>query len=59
MNTFEIFISFLLAFIVKDFYDIFLRNPIISLLSKYKILITPKNKKRWKNGNKTNNLETT
>jgi hypothetical protein len=46
MNTFEIFISFLLAFIVKDFYDIFLRNPIISLLSKYKILITPKNKKR-------------
>lgn len=46
MNMFEMFISFLLAFIVKDFYDIFLRNPIISLLSKYKILITPKNKKR-------------
>lgn len=42
MDIIEAFLGFLLAFIVKDFYDIFLRNPVLSALSKYKILITPK-----------------
>lgn len=38
-------LSFLFAFIVKDFYDIFIRNHIKKWLSKYKIYITSTNSK--------------
>jgi hypothetical protein len=39
------FLSFLFAFIVKDFYDIFIQNHIKKWLSKYKIYVTSSNKK--------------
>jgi len=42
MDFFEIFFGFLLAFIVKDFYDIFFQNPIRRILSSYKIIIKSK-----------------
>jgi adenosine/AMP kinase len=38
-----LFLSFLFAFIVKDFYDIFIQNHIKKWLSKYKIYITSTN----------------
>ena len=40
MNIFEIILGFFIAFILKDFYDIFFRPLIISGLSKYKISVT-------------------
>lgn len=40
------FFSVLFAFIVKDFYDIYLRNFVISLLKRYKISITKVNNKK-------------
>lgn len=35
----SMFFSVLLAFIVKDFYDIFIRNHIKSLMEKYKVIV--------------------
>lgn len=40
MNFFEVLSGVLIALIIKDFYDIFIRSYIISMLSNYKILIT-------------------
>ena len=40
-----LFLSFLFAFIVKDFYDIFIQNHIKHWLSRYKIYITSTNSK--------------
>jgi hypothetical protein len=42
MNIFEVILGFFIAFILKDFYDIFLRPYIIKGLSKYKISIERK-----------------
>jgi hypothetical protein len=36
----NMFIAFLLAFITKDFYDIFIQEKIKSWLQRYKISIT-------------------
>jgi uncharacterized PurR-regulated membrane protein YhhQ (DUF165 family) len=36
MNALDTFLGFLFAFIVKDFYDIFIQNHIIKLLHKSK-----------------------
>lgn len=40
MNFFEVLSGVLVALIIKDFYDIFIRSYIVSVLSNYKILIT-------------------
>ena len=40
LDILKLFLSFLFAFIVKDFYDIFIQSHIKLWLSKYKILIT-------------------
>jgi hypothetical protein len=45
MNIIDMFIAVFLSFIAKDFYDIFIRNHIVSWLSKYKILITKEKEK--------------
>jgi hypothetical protein len=45
IDFFSMFFSFLLAFIVKDFYDIFLSSRIRNLFKKYHIVITKNNKK--------------
>jgi hypothetical protein len=42
MNIFEIITGFFIAFILKDFYDIFFRPFIIKGLSKYRISIEKK-----------------
>lgn len=45
MNMTEMFISFIFALIIKDFYDIFMQSHIQLWLSKYKILVTSKKKR--------------
>lgn len=40
MNFFEVLSGVLIALIIKDFYDIFIRSYIVSVLSNYRILIT-------------------
>jgi uncharacterized membrane protein len=40
MDILETFVAVLFAFIVKDFYDIFISSHIRTLLSNYKLLIT-------------------
>lgn len=40
MNVFELFFSILFAFIVKDVYDVLIRNKIISWLHNYKLYVT-------------------
>jgi hypothetical protein len=42
-DFFTLFFSFLFAFIVKDFYDIFISNHIKKWLSTYKIMVTRNN----------------
>ena len=39
MNAFDTFLGFLFAFIIKDFYDIFIRSHIIKVLHKSKWFI--------------------
>lgn len=43
MNILDTFIGVLLAFIVKDFYDIFLQKYVKVLFNKYKQIIKSKN----------------
>jgi hypothetical protein len=43
MDFWDMFFSFLLAFIVKDFYDIFIQEHIKKWLTKYKFVITKNN----------------
>lgn len=50
IDYFSLFITFLFAFIVKDFYDILIQSHIKLWLSKYKILITKINKEVMENG---------
>jgi hypothetical protein len=42
------FLSILFAFIVKDFYDIFIQNHIKSYFSKYKLYVVSNNKRSKK-----------
>jgi|GEM_PF-5752794 len=46
MNFFEVLSGVLVALIIKDFYDIFIRNYIVSVLSNYHILITKRKKRK-------------
>lgn len=39
MNFWDMFLSFLFAFIVKDFYDIFIQNHVKKLLHKSKWVV--------------------
>lgn len=39
MNIFDTFIGVLLAFIVKDFYDLFIQSHIKNILIRYKTMI--------------------
>lgn len=39
MNFWDMFLSFLFAFIVKDFYDIFIQNHIKKILHKSKFFM--------------------
>lgn len=48
MNVFEVLSGVLIALIIKDFYDIFIRSYIISVLSNYHILITKRKKEKNK-----------
>jgi hypothetical protein len=59
MNIFEIILGFFIAFILKDFYDIFFRPFIILGLSKYKISVTRKEVIYGKENNTKRNYETT
>jgi multisubunit Na+/H+ antiporter MnhE subunit len=43
LDFFLMFFSFLFAFIVKDFYDIFISNHIKKWLSAYKFIVTKTN----------------
>lgn len=43
MDFFETFFAFLFAFIVKDFYDIFIQNHIKKWLSTYKNIVSKQN----------------
>lgn len=51
MDVFEMFVSFIFAMIVKDFYDIFIKTHIVSILSRYKVTMTLKKIKLGGNKN--------
>jgi len=46
MNFIEVLSGVLVALIIKDFYDIFIRSYIVSVLSNYHILITKRKKEK-------------
>jgi len=52
IDFFSMFLSVLFAFIVKDFYDTFIQNPIKKCLMQYKLIVVNSKKNTYKGLNK-------